>query len=471
MHENVFTNRDILPAALDGSAVDYRLLHRAVQDCLAKGDRDSVTAFFEEQHPADTANFLGGLEQQEICAILRVLPLDVRAEVFGYFPDALQGDLARCLGRAELAELVGEMSADERADLFNRLSEEQREALLPALAQAEREDIRRLAGYAEGTVGAVMTSEYATLAPDLTARAAIDKLRLEAPAKETIYRAYVIDADRRLVGAVRLADLILAGPEERVEALMERATHAVRVDDDQEVAARRIARYDVLALPVVDADGRIVGIVTHDDAMDVAEQEATEDFHKHGTVANLTTSLKDATIALLYRKRVFWLVILVFGNLFSGAGIAAFEDLIAANVALVFFLPLLIDSGGNAGSQSATLMVRALATGDVHLRDWGRMLGREAMVAGLLGLTMAVAVSAIGLVRGGPEIALIVSTTMVIIVLVGSLVGMSLPFLLSRFKLDPASASAPLITSISDASGVLIYFAIATTVLPAATGA
>lgn len=194
---------------------------------------------------------------------------------------------------------------------------------------------------------------------------------------------------------------------------MERHRRCLAVGDHQEVAAREIARYDVLALPVVDEEGRLVGIVTHDDAMDVAEAEATEDLHKHGTVGSLTTSLRDAGIGLLYRKRVTWLVLLVFANVFSGAGIAYFEETIATYVALVFFLLLLIDNGGNAGSQAETLMVRALATGDVVARDWTRMLGREVLVAGLLGLTMAVAVSTLGLVRGGPEIALVVATSMV----------------------------------------------------------
>jgi magnesium transporter len=186
---------------------------------------------------------------------------------------------------------------------------------------------------------------------------------------------------------------------------------------------------------------------------------------KSALIGSPLGNLKTASIGLLYRKRVLWLVLLVFGNLFSGAGIAAFEDVIAANIALVFFLPLLVDSGGNAGAQSATLMVRALATGDVVLPDWLRLLGRECGVALALGATMAVAVASLGLLRGGVNIALIVASSMMIIVLLGSLIGMSLPFLLSRMKLDPATASGPLITSIADAAGVLVYFWIATQVL------
>ncbi len=193
--------------------------------------------------------------------------------------------------------------------------------------------------------------------------------------------------------------------------------------------------------------------------------EITEDFQRMSPAGDLRTSIKDASVWMLYRSRVVWLVVLVFGNLFSGAGIAYYEDLIADVVALVFFLPLLIDSGGNAGSQSATLVVRALATGQVQLRDWFGMLAKELAVAALLGLSMAAAVSVLGIWRGGPEVALVVSLTMMVVVLVGSVIGMSLPFVLTKLRLDPASASAPLITSIADGVGVVIYFFIASQLL------
>ncbi|MDD9154987.1 magnesium transporter [Aliivibrio sp. S4TY2] len=193
--------------------------------------------------------------------------------------------------------------------------------------------------------------------------------------------------------------------------------------------------------------------------------QKNDNLHHEGHISNLETSIKNASISVLYKKRVFWLVLLVFGNVFSGAGIAYFEEIITSYVALVFFLPLLIDSGGNAGSQSATLMVRALATGDVKPNDWGKMLGREVFVALGLGLSMAAAVYLLGLYRGGYEIAMVVGLSMIAIVLIGSLIGTILPFGLHKLNLDPASASAPMITSIADISGVLIYFAIASAVL------
>jgi magnesium transporter len=310
-----------------------------------------------------------------------------------------------------------------------------------------------------------MTSEYAVLRPGLTAREAIEALRGQAQSKETIQVAYVLSPQRRLLGTVLLEDLVLAPGDRRVEALMRADPPFVRADDPAEEAARAIARYDLPAIPVINGGEMMVGIVTADDAMDVAEAEATEDFHKLAGATGAHAPLGAAPLGLLYRKRVLWLVMLVFANLFSGLGLALHEDTIAAHIALVFFLPLLIASGGNAGSQAATLMVRALATGEVEARDWARLLVREALVAVALGATMALAVSLIGLWRGGAEIALVVAITMVLVVLAGSLVGMSLPFILSRFGADPATASAPLVTTMADVAGVLIYLGVATAVL------
>ena len=417
-------------------------------------------------HPADLATLLELREPRLAWQTLAALPLDRRAEIFGYLAPATQVALAAVAPPHELAALVSAMDADERADLWARLPGEAQEALAPALAAAEREDIRKLASYPPGTAGAVMTSEYAVLRPELTAREAIEALRGQAASKETIQVAYVLSpVRRRLLGTVTLEDLVLAPADRRVADLMQPNPPAVRAEEPAAEAARLVARYDLPAVPVVNGGEAMVGIVTADDAMDVAEDEATTDFLKAGGTASLGVSLREATIGLLYRKRVLWLLALAFGNLLSGTGIAAFENVIAAHVSLVVFLPLLIGSGGNAGSQAATLMVRALATGDARASDWGRMLAGEAMVAALLGLTMAAAVSLLGLLRAGPEVALVVAATMVCVVLVGSLVGLSLPFLLSRLGLDPATASTPLITTIADLSGVLIYFGIASALL------
>ena len=437
----------------------HQNLALVLRDAIQSNNFDNAFAAIKSLRPVDLADVLEELEPSLGWRLLERLPS--RAEVFTYFEPEQQVRLAREFPRATLAALVSEMPADERTDLFKRFDQNQRDMLLPALAHAEREDIRKLSSFVEGTAGALMTSDYAMLKKDMTVAQAMAYLRDEAPDAETIYQAYVVDEQRNLLGVVSLRDLILADLNKSLQDLMTSDVVRALVTDDQEDIAKKIARYDLLALPITDEDGVLVGIVTYDDAMDVVSEEVTEDIHKSAGVSTIIGNLKDASIGLLYRKRVFWLVLLVFGNLFSGAGIAHFEDIIAANIVLVFFLPLLVDSGGNAGSQSATLMVRALATGEVVMRDWLYLIGREAMVALALGCTMAAAVSILGYIRGDEVIALVLALSMVSIVMIGCMIGMSLPFVLSKFNFDPASASAPLITSVCDAVGVVIYLFIA----------
>lgn len=441
----------------------YNDLALVLSDAIQDNNFDAALAAVKSMHAPDLADILVQLEPSLAWRLLERLP--DRAEVFTFFEPEQQVRLAREFPRATLAELVSEMPADERTDLFKRFDQNQRDTLLPALAQAEREDIRKLSAYVEGTAGALMTSDYAVLRKDMTVAQALASLRDEAPDAETIYQAYVIDKKRKLIGAVSLRELILSDLDRSIKDLMVSDVVSAQVTDDQEDIAKKIARYDLLALPITDTGGVLIGIVTYDDAMDVVSAEATDDIHKSAGVTTIVGSLKDATIGLLYRKRIFWLVLLVFGNLFSGAGIAHFEDIIAANIVLVFFLPLLVDSGGNAGSQSATLMVRALATGEVVMRDWLQLIGREALVALALGCTMALAVSVLGYIRGDATVALVLALSMVSIVMIGCMIGMSLPFVLSKFNFDPASASAPLITSVCDATGVVIYLFIASQLL------
>ena len=322
-----------------------------------------------------------------------------------------------------------------------------------------------MSAYPEKTAGALMSSEYVTLAGNLTSKQAIEQLRGDAPKKATVYRLYIIDAELRLIGVIRLHQLILTADNTPIAKIMDQHPVKMALDDDQEDVARIINRYDLTTVPVVDANNRLVGIVTHDDAADAMQQETTEDFHKTGTIEPLTQSVMKASMGLLYKKRIVWLALLIFGNLFSGAGLAYFEDTILAYVSLVFFLPLLIDSSGNAGSQSVTLMVRAMATGDVVMKDWRKLISREIAIALALGLTMALLVFPIGFMRGGYEIAMVVGLTMIFVVMLGSLVGLSLPFLLHKLNLDPATASGPLVTTLADAVGVVVYFAIATSLL------
>lgn len=431
----------------------------------SESSAEAIAAFLETAHDVDVAAWLEELGQLDAANHLLGLEPERCANVFGNMLLSSQVDLARVISPADLAKIVTRMDADDRADLFNQLLPEEQQRLLGRLAKVDRDDIRRLSAYDEGSAGAMMTSEYAILDAEMTARAALAELKRQAPDKETIYRSYILDDQRRLIGSIRLHRLVLAEDAELIRDLMEANPVSVSAVADREEVANLITRYDLLALPVVDAEGVLLGIITHDDASDALQAEMTEDFQRISTVMPFSESMRDASIRILYSKRIVWLALLVFGNLFSGAGIAYFEETILAYVSLVFFLPLLIDSSGNAGSQSATLMVRALATGDVAMKDWRDLILREVSIAAALGGTMALVVLPVGLWRGGAEIALVVGLTMFFVVIIGSLVGMSLPFLLSRLRLDPATASGPLVTTISDAVGVLIYFSIATLVL------
>lgn len=435
---------------------DTRQVDPAVWD-----DEGRFKELCETAHPAEVAEGLAEVDSERGAQLLRVLDLSRRAEIFSNLNTDKQAELVEYLNKNELAAILQKMAPDERADVFNFLSEDMREDVLPLLARAEREDILKLGSYEEGTAGAVMTSDYATLEPSLTIREALDRLRLEAPRRETIYNAYVIDSQRRLVGVVSLRDLILASPNKRVEEIMKKDVIFARVTDSQEEVAKKFSKYDLLALPIINGGDALVGIVTVDDVLDVNEEEATTDFQLMGSSAPIGVSVKEASLFLLFKKRVPWLLVLVFMNVLSGAGIALFQDTIAHVVTLVLFLPLILGSGGNAGSQSATLMVRALATGDVRLRDWLELLGREILVAFALGVVMAVAVSTFGFFRAGREVTEVVAMAMVAVVMFGSLMGMSLPFIFTRLKMDPATASAPLITSLTDIAGVVIYFSIA----------
>ena len=447
--------------------MDYAQLAAALGQGLPLPSQaaDEIREFLATQHPADLAAQIGEWPIDHALAVLALLPIQRQADLFGYLEPDEQLELTERLPEEHLARLFTAMNADERADLFAELPVVTQQVLLQRLKREEREDIRSLVAYEDETAGAIMTTDFVSLKSEMTVREAIEALRAQAPDSETIYRAYVVDEHEHLLGAMRLQNLIFARPDRKVVELIEANALAVHVDDDQEEVVRQIAKYDVLAVPVVDGENRLLGIITYDDAMDIAEDEATEDIHRVGAVGDLDDSVRDAPLFMMYRKRIVWLVLLVFGALFSSGGIAYFEDTIAAYVALVFFLPMLIGSAGNAGSQAATLMVRALAIGDVEMKDWGVMLGKELLVALALGGTMALAVSGIGIFRGGADVALVVALTMLIVVVFGSLIGMSLPFLLQRLKVDPATASAPLVATIADGGGVLIYFAMATALL------
>lgn len=440
-------------------------MQNEVRERLEQRDWTGLKARLEEMAVQDVAAHMLDLEPPERMLLFRLLPRERSAEVFSYLTPEQQDELLHELTNEETRRILRELPPDDRTALLQELPAEATRRLLKLLEPAALRQARELLGYPPESVGRLMTPRYIAVQPDWTVARALDHIRRRAKEGETANVIYVVDGRGKLLDAVELRRFMLAPPRARVKRLMTGQAVSVSAFEDREAAVKAIQHYDLEALPVVDSDGVLLGIVTVDDVMDVAQQEATEDFHKMGTVGALKGSVREASPLTLYRKRVFWLVTLVFANLLTGLGIAYYEATIEAVLTLVFFLPLIIASGGNAGAQAATLMVRALATGEVQMRDWAWLLGKELFVALALGLTMGLVIWGVGVIRGGLEIGLVVALSMVCVVVAGSLVGMTLPFLLSRLKLDPATASAPLITSIADVVGVLIYFSIATTVL------
>lgn len=436
-----------------------------ILELIAHKDWSAIRQIITALPQAEIAELLFGLEPSDRMLVFRLLPRELSGDVFAFLDPELQNTLLAELSSDETRHLLASLSPDDRTQLFTELPGQITQKLLNLLSPADLQETRQLLGYPPESVGRLMTPDYVAVRPDWTIGHALEHIRRKGKDSETVNAIYVTDAQWKLLDALDLRRFILAEPGQTVRDIMDLYFVSLEATQDREEAVRMMERYDLHVLPVVDSAGVLVGIVTFDDVMDVAQAEVTEDFHKGAAVSPIQGNYRDARFGALYRKRISWLVVLVFVNIFSGAAMANFEDIIAANVVLVFFLPLLIDSSGNAGSQAATLMVRALATGEVRMNDWGQLLIKEVSVALALGLTMGVAVSIVGFFRGGWEIALVVALTMVCVVLVGSTIGTVLPFLLNRLRFDPAAASAPLITSLSDISGVLIYFSIATFLL------
>ena len=436
-----------------------------LRDLVIDSSWEEFDARIDNEHVQDIASALSGLEPEQVLPALERMPEEKQSEVFSYLPPSEQYPLLHEADNAIGRGLIQALHSDDRTALLESLDPDEAEELLRLLSPTEVKQALELLGYPENSAGRLMNTHVVTVRPNWSLARALEHIRAQSEHGDGVNTIYITDYRGRLLGTISLKRLVLESPSEQVSQLISGPPVSITAGEDRTEAARAIQHYDITALPVVDRHGIMLGVVTVDDVMDVVEEETTEDFHRIGGMGAVGLSLRDARPSLLYRKRVGWLVMLVFMNIFGGAGIAYFEDTIEAVIALVFFLPLIVDSGGNAGSQSATLMVRALATGDVVARDWLRLWGKELGVAIALGLTMGVAVYGLGLWRGGSEVAMVVSMAMVLVVAFGSMIGMILPVLLNRFGLDPATASAPLITSIADICGILIYFSIATAFL------
>ncbi len=443
-----------------------RLILPDVAEAL-RTDPASVVELTEELHAADLADLTVELEDELALKLLRAMPVDQDAALLAAMERGKRVDLYRQLIDQSLdyAVSVAEaMPPDERADLFGELAEETRAALLGRMERAEAREVRQLLAYAEGTAGALMTTKFVVLSGDATVERAIDIVRASAADMETIYDAYAIDPNGTLLGVVSLRDLVVSPLAKTIAEIMEPNVIAVPAEADQEEAARLIAKYDLFALPVLDDVRRIVGIITVDDVVDVLQEEATEDVQKLGAIQPLEDTYFQTTFWQFVRKRAPWLTFLFVAGFVTTSAMRHLTTVFDRMAPLLWFVPVIISSGGNSGSQSASLMIRALATGEVKPRDFGKIIAREA----IMGLTLGLILGVCGVGRALSwdatrtiEVVSTVSLTIIAVVTFGAVLGAGLPLLLRRLGLDPAVSSTPFIASLSDVAGLMIYFGIA----------
>jgi magnesium transporter len=375
----------------------HQLFSPEVRLMIAEDDKEGMREFCESLHPATVAEALEGeLDVEQVWRFLENTTIAHQAAIFEYFSLDWQVKMVEGTGRERMAHLIEKMSHDDRVELLRRLNPMVADSLLRLVDEADRKDIATLFKQSEHSAGGIMTTDYAWLPPTIKAADALERLRLQAPESETIYYIFVLDDSRKLLGVVSLRDLILAPRQAMIQDFMEAKVVAVKVSDDPEFVAKELARYDLLAIPVVDDQGRMVGIITHDDVIDVVVQEATEDVYRMGGVGPLEENYLEMNFFTLWHKRAFWLACLFVAELFTFTALSHFDEAINAVVVLALFVPLCISTGGNSGSQAATLITRALALGQVTPKSWLRVVRHELLMGIVLGLTLG----CIGFLRG-----------------------------------------------------------------------
>ncbi|WP_300369825.1 magnesium transporter [Brachyspira sp.] len=441
------------------------LLQPEIEDLIEEKDWESLRDTLLLWQEVETANLITSLKNDNKYKVFSVLPKDYYLEVFPELAPIDQRRIIENMSESDIKYLLENMNPDDRTYFLGSIPSSLSENILKLLGTEDREIASWLLAYPEESIGRLMTPKYISINPDWTVREAFEYVRSNIEESEIYTTLYVIDSKRTLIGSIALRKLFFTDKNILISEITNNCPY-ISVYEDQENAINIIKKYNLHSLAVVDDRHSMIGIVTVDDIMDIAEEEYTDDFHK---MAGITSSeeqfddnLKITPIFTLYKQRIFWLLILVFINIFSGGVISIFQNTLQKHIVLVVFLPLIIGSGGNAGSQSATLVIRSLAIGDVVLKDWFYMLSKEIIVAAILGLSMGIGAYILGVIRGGFEIAAIVSVSMFSIVFIGSIIGLCLPFILTKLNIDPAISGAPMLTSICDIIGTALYCSIAT---------
>jgi magnesium transporter len=445
-----------------------------VKKLIDERDLHAVRDAVLDVAPVEVSELFQGLSDEQRVLIFRILPRDKAAEIFAELDVDLQENILSGLGDKQTARLLNEMAADDRTALLEEIPAEAAKQLLALLSKEERDVALSLLGYPEGSVGRLMSPDYLTIRQDWKVREVLDHVRSNGAESASIDTLYVVDEHGKLVDEIAIRQILLASPEDDVASLMNFSFEALDATSDQEVAVELFRRYDRSTLPVTDSIGVLLGIVTVDDILDVQEEEVTEDIQKLGGSEALEDPYIKTPVATLIRKRANWLVVLFVGEMLTASAMGFFEDAIQRAVVLALFVPLIISSGGNSGSQASTLVIRALAVGEIRLKDWTKVLRRELLtgialgsILGLVGFLRVIIWSQVSPVYG-PHFFLIACTvcfSLVGVVALGCTAGAMLPFLLKACRLDPATSSAPFVATLVDVAGLVLYFSIAVLLL------
>lgn len=456
---------------LNNQIPDSRAISRWINHRELRRVRDYVTTL----EPERIAECIEALELEEAIVLFRILPRNLAAEVFSCIGFEMQSRLLNVLGDSRIRLLLNEMAADDRTALFEELPAQATRALLGLLSAEERAIALSLLGYPESSVGRIMTPEYITVLPEWTVPQVLEHIRTVGASCDTLDVLYVISDEKgQLLGQVELFDLLIAPIETTVKALTHDVVAALNASEDQEVAVRTFTRYGLNTVPVVDSNGTLVGVVTGDDILQIAAEEASEDIQRIGGASVLETPYLQASFGLLIKSRALWLVVLLLGEMLTASTMGLYENQLQGAVTLALFLPLIISSGGNSGSQAATIVIRSLSTGEITLNDWLKILKRELAAGLLLGVLLAV-VGAVRVALWGfafeaygaqwPALSITVLFSLVFVVLWGTVSGAMFPLVLQKLGADPATASAPVVATVVDVVGLIIYFSVASFVI------
>lgn len=456
--------------------IDNELLLK-LETPLKEYDYKKIKQVIEEINNVDLAEVFDELSQEECAIIFRLLPKDQAAEVFSYLSTQRQRDMVLGIHEGLMNHIFDKLYFDDKIDFLEEMPANFVKKLIANFPPEERGMINQFLNYPDNSAGSLMTIEYVDLKKNMTVGQAFKRIRTVGMDRETIYNCYVLDSTRKLEGIVTLRKLVLSDAEATVEEIMD--TNVIMVDtmEDQEEIADIFMKYDIIALPVVDKDKRLIGIITIDDIMDVVEQENTEDFQRMAAIHPTEEEYMEVGILKLAKNRVVWLLILMISATFTGAIIGRYEELLSTAVVLMTFVPMLMDSGGNAGAQASTLIIRGIAVGDIELKNWAIVLWKELRISLLVGVTLGVVnvlrmymVNAVSAHKPDfvPYDAMTITTvsvTLMVTVVLAKVVGSMLPMMAKAVKLDPAIMAGPLITTIVDALSLIIYFSIASSLL------